>query len=194
MVHDLLRDRADLEARWNPSAYMQFARLRQRPVVELLDHIELCCPERIYDLGCGTGIATELLARRWPLAELHGVDSSVEMLEEAARLPIKASWERGNLRHWCAERPASLLFAAAVLHFLEDHGKLLPRLLGQLAPGGCLAAHMPNWRDASWYRLMLDALDSAGPGGASLGSPALRYRLHRRNVLSLDNYYGYWHR
>ena len=48
---------------------------------------------------------------------------------------------------------------------------------------------MPNWRDASWYRLMLDALDSAGPGGASLGSPALRYRLHRRNVLSLDNYY-----
>ncbi|NDM57986.1 methyltransferase domain-containing protein, partial [Klebsiella pneumoniae] len=61
---------------------MQFARLRQRPVVELLDHIELCCPERIYDLGCGTGIATELLARRWPLAELHGVDSSVEMLEE----------------------------------------------------------------------------------------------------------------
>lgn len=189
MVHDLLRDRADLEARWNPSAYMQFARLRQRPVVELLDHIELCCPERIYDLGCGTGIATELLARRWPLAELHGVDSSVEMLEEAARLPIKASWERANLRHWCAERPASLLFAAAVLHFLEDHGKLLPRLLGQLAPRGCLAAHMPNWRDASWYRLMLDALDSAGPGGASLGSPALRYRLHRRNVLSLDNYY-----
>ncbi|PXC06547.1 trans-aconitate methyltransferase, partial [Pseudomonas aeruginosa] len=189
MVHDLLRDRADLEARWNPSAYMQFARLRQRPVVELLDHIELCCPERIYDLGCGTGIATELLARRWPLAELYGVDSSVEMLEEAARLPIKASWERANLRHWCAERPASLLFAAAVLHFLEEHGKLLPRLLGQLTPGGCLAAHMPNWRDASWYRLMLDALDSAGPGGASLGSPALRYRLHRRNVLSLDNYY-----
>ncbi|MBN0810359.1 methyltransferase domain-containing protein, partial [Pseudomonas aeruginosa] len=87
MVHDLLRDRADLEARWNPSAYMQFARLRQRPVVELLDHIEPCCPERIYDLGCGTGIATELLARRWPLAELYGVDSSVEMLEEAARLP-----------------------------------------------------------------------------------------------------------
>ncbi|MFO6407659.1 class I SAM-dependent methyltransferase, partial [Pseudomonas aeruginosa] len=76
------------------------------------------CPERIYDLGCGTGIATELLARRWPLAELYGVDSSVEMLEEAARLPIKASWERANLRHWCAERPASLLFAAAVLHFL----------------------------------------------------------------------------
>lgn len=61
--------------------------------------------------------------------------SSAEMLEEAARLPIRASWECANLQHWCAERPASLLFAAAVLHFIERHCSLLPRLLGQLSPG-----------------------------------------------------------
>ncbi|MFU3616500.1 methyltransferase domain-containing protein [Pseudomonas paraeruginosa] len=189
MVRDDLRCRAGNETHWDPTAYMQFARLRQRPVVELLDHVDLYSPERIYDLGCGTGIATELLARRWPQAELHGVDSSAEMLEEAARLPIRASWERANLQYWCAERPASLLFAAAVLHFIERHCSLLPRLLGQLSPGGCLAAHMPNWRDASWYRLMLDALDSAGPGGTPLGSPTLRYLMQQRNVLSLDNYY-----
>ncbi|HCE6812405.1 TPA: trans-aconitate 2-methyltransferase [Pseudomonas aeruginosa] len=189
MVRDDQLSRANTETHWDPSAYMQFARLRQRPVVELLDHIEMHAPQRIYDLGCGTGIATELLARRWPDAELHGVDSSAEMLAEAARLPIKASWERANLQHWCAERPGSLIFAAAVLHFIERHGSLLPRLLGQLSPGGCLAAHMPNWRDASWYRLMLDALDSAGPAGSPLGSPALRYLMQQRNVLSLDNYY-----
>ena len=47
---------------------------------------------------------------------------------------------------------------------------------------------MPNWRDASWYRLMLDALDSAGPGGASLGSPRCATGCIGA-MLSLDNYY-----
>ena len=110
---------------------MQFARCASGGG-QLLDHIELCCSERIYDLGCGTGIATELLARRWPLAELYGVDSSVEMLEEAARLPIKAGWERANLRHWCAERLRQPAVRSGGTALLEDHGKLLPRLLGQL--------------------------------------------------------------
>ena len=170
MVHDLLRDRADLEARWNPSAYMQFARLRQRPVVELLDHIELCCPERIYDLGCGTGIATELLARRWPLAELHGVDSSVEMLEEAARLPIKASWERANLRHWCAERPASLLFAAAVLHFRRS------RQAAATPAGATGSGRLPGGAHAELARCFLVSPDArcagqCGPRRCIAGQP-----------------------
>jgi trans-aconitate 2-methyltransferase len=69
---------------WDAKAYQQFSRLRQRPVNELLDRVDLPNPQRIYDLGCGTGIATQLLAKRWPRAQLQGIDSSAQMLDEAA--------------------------------------------------------------------------------------------------------------
>ncbi|RON57087.1 methyltransferase domain-containing protein [Pseudomonas frederiksbergensis] len=174
---------------WDAKAYQQFSRLRQRPVNELLDRIELKHPKRIYDLGCGTGIATQLLAKRWPRARLMGVDSSEHMLAEARALPIKALWKHCDLLDWQPEQPADLLFAAAVLHFIDDHEQLLPRLLRQLNPGGCLAAHMPDWRDAMWYQLMLDTLDDAGPDGAPLGTPDLRQRMAARPLLSLEDYY-----
>ncbi|WP_064119754.1 methyltransferase domain-containing protein [Pseudomonas fluorescens] len=174
---------------WDAKAYQQFSRLRQRPVNELLDRVDLQNPQRIYDLGCGTGIATQLLAKRWPRAQLLGIDSSAQMLEEARCLPIKALWKQCDLLDWQPEHSADLLFAAAVLHFIDGHQTLLPRLLGQLNPGGCLAAHMPDWRDALWYRLMLDTLEDAGPGGTPLGTPQLRQRMAARPLLALEDYY-----
>ncbi|SMQ25932.1 trans-aconitate 2-methyltransferase [Pseudomonas helmanticensis] len=174
---------------WDAKAYQQFSRLRQRPVNELLDRVELRTPQRIYDLGCGTGIATQVLAKRWPRAQLLGIDSSAQMLEEAHRLPINAAWQQCDLLDWQPEQPADLLFAAAVLHFIDGHETLLPRLLGQLNPGGCLAAHMPDWRDALWYRLMLETLDDGGVGGKPLGTAELRQRMAARPLLSLEDYY-----
>lgn len=174
---------------WDAKAYQQFSRLRQRPVNELLDRIDLVNPKRIYDLGCGTGIATQLLAERWPRAQLLGVDSSRQMLDQARCLPINAQWQECDLLDWQPEQPANLLLAAAVLHFIGDHQHLLPRLLGYLRPGGCLAVHMPDWRDALWYRLMLDTLDDAGPGHTPIGTPQLRRRMAARPLLTLADYY-----
>ncbi|WP_445179476.1 methyltransferase domain-containing protein [Pseudomonas sp. McL0111] len=174
---------------WDAKAYQQFSRLRQQPVNELLDRVDLDNPKRIYDLGCGTGIATQLLAKRWPRAQLRGIDSSAQMLDEARCLPIKASWTQCDLIDWRPEQPADLLLAAAVLHFIDGHQQLLPSLLGHLNPGGCLAAHMPDWRDAPWYRLMLDALNEDGVGGRPLGTAQLRQRMAARPLLSLEDYY-----
>ncbi|HWH89206.1 MAG TPA: methyltransferase domain-containing protein [Pseudomonas sp.] len=174
---------------WDARAYQQFSRLRQRPINELLERIELQDPQHIYDLGCGTGLATRLLAERWPQARLHGVDSSAQMLEQARCLPIKASWKQCDLLDWRPEQPADLLLAAAVLHFLDDHQRLLPHLLGHLDSGGCFAAHMPDWRDALWYRLMLETLNDGGPGGTPLGTPELRQRMAARPLLALEDYY-----
>ncbi|MBA4363782.1 MAG: trans-aconitate methyltransferase, partial [Pseudomonas sp.] len=50
-------------ADWDATAYQQFSRLRQRPVNELIDRVDIKNPRRIYDLGCGTGIATQVLAK-----------------------------------------------------------------------------------------------------------------------------------
>jgi trans-aconitate 2-methyltransferase len=174
---------------WDAKAYQQFSRLRQRPVNELLDRVDVPNPQRIYDLGCGTGIATQLLAKRWPRAQLQGIDSSAQMLAEARSLPVKALWKHCDLLDWQPEQPADLLFAAAVLHFIDGHETLLPRLLGHINPGGCLAAHMPDWRDALWYRLMLDTLEDGGPGGTPMGTPELRQRMAARPLLALEDYY-----
>jgi malonyl-CoA O-methyltransferase len=43
-------------------------------------------PQRILDVGTGTGSAARHLAARWPDAEVTGLDLSPEMLVEAARL------------------------------------------------------------------------------------------------------------
>ncbi|KAA0973992.1 methyltransferase domain-containing protein [Pseudomonas sp. ANT_H12B] len=180
---------APVKRDWDAKAYLQFSRLRQRPVNELLDHVDLKQPKRIYDRGCGTGIATQLLSKRWPRAQLMGIDSSMQMLQEARCLPIKAHWKQCDLQSWQPEQPADLLFAAAVLHFINDHEQLFPCLLGYLNPGGCLAAHMPDWRDAQWYQLILDTLDDGGPDGKPLGSPQLRETMAARPLLSLENYY-----
>ncbi|RON90203.1 methyltransferase domain-containing protein [Pseudomonas fluorescens] len=174
---------------WDAKAYQQFSRQRQRPVNELLDRIDLVNPKRIYDLGCGTGIATQLLAERWPRAQLLGVDSSRQMLDQARCLPINAQWQECDLLDWQPGQPADLLLAAAVLHFIGDHHQLLPRLLGHLTPGGCLAAHMPDWRDARWYQLMLDTLDDAGPGQTPIGTAQLRQCMAARPLLALEDYY-----
>jgi trans-aconitate 2-methyltransferase len=182
-------DTAGKATHWDAKAYQQFSRLRQRPVTELLERVDLPNPQRIYDLGCGTGIATQLLANRWPRAQLQGIDSSAQMLDEARCLPIRASWKHCDLLDWQAEQPADLLLAAAVLHFIDGHETLLPQLLGYLNPGGCLAAHMPDWRDALWYRLMLDTLENGGPGGTPMGTPELRQRMAARPLLALEDYY-----
>ncbi|WP_166221051.1 methyltransferase domain-containing protein [Pseudomonas atagonensis] len=174
---------------WDAKAYQQFSSLRQRPVDELLERVDLQNPKRIVDLGCGTGIATQQLAKRWPQAKLLGIDSSAQMLAQARCLPIKASWTQCDLLDWRPKQPADLLLAAAVLHFINDHQTLLPRLLKQLRNGGCFAAHMPDWRDALWYRLMLETLDNGGPNGQPLGTPELRQRMAARPLLGLEDYY-----
>ena len=43
-------------------------------------------PARILDLGTGTGIAARVLARRFPAAQVVGVDVSTKMVREAERL------------------------------------------------------------------------------------------------------------
>ena len=69
---------------WNPGQYLKFADHRLRPALDLMGRIPLEDPQVIYDLGCGSGNVTRLLADRWPGADVIGMDNSPEMLAQAA--------------------------------------------------------------------------------------------------------------
>ena len=52
--------------KWDPSQYVRYADERTRPFSELLARIDASAPRRAFDLGCGTGITTEMVKHRWP--------------------------------------------------------------------------------------------------------------------------------
>jgi trans-aconitate 2-methyltransferase len=129
---------------WSAQQYLKFEDERTRPARDLLQAVPPCEVRRAADLGCGPGNSTELIAARFPAATVVGVDSAPDMIRSAkARLP-GAVFELAAIEAWDAPGPWDLLFANASLQWVGSHETLLPRLAGQLAPGGSLAIQMPD--------------------------------------------------
>jgi malonyl-CoA O-methyltransferase len=86
--------------------------------VRLLKHLEPIRiePDRIVDLGCGTGMFFEPLHERYPKASLIGIDIARPMLDIAAkRTPwIKRTLGLGSNRLVCADAESLPLASASV--------------------------------------------------------------------------------
>ena len=127
---------------WNPGQYLKFGAERTRPAMDLCARVP-GEPGRILDLGCGPGNSTAVLRERWPRAELAGLDSSPEMIAQARAAEPGRTWILASAQSYQPPAPLDLVFSNAVLQWLPDHRALLPRLMGWLAPGGCLAVQVP---------------------------------------------------
>ena len=75
---------------WDPGQYHKFGDHRLRPALELFERAMLALgrrePGAVYDLGCGGGEITRIMAERWPETHVVGLDSSAEMLRKAQRI------------------------------------------------------------------------------------------------------------
>ena len=179
---------------WDPTQYLRFGDERLRPALDLLTRIPLEAPNVVYDLGCGPGTVTLLLKERWPEARITGVDSSATMLQRARELDASIAWREGDLSTWEPDTPADLLFSNAVMHWLDGHEALFPRLLAGLKPGGVLAVQMPNNFAAPSHTAIAETI-RAGPWRNRLEphlrespvlDPSVYYNALRPQTTSLD--------
>ncbi len=148
---------------WNPNRYLGFKTERLRPALDLLARVSLESPQSVYDLGCGPGNVTGLLAERWGRARITGVDSSSEMLATArSNHAHETQWIEADLAIWNPPPNSDLIFSNAALHWLDHHDELFPRLMGRLRPGGVLAVQMPANFSSPSHTLMAETARS-GP-------------------------------
>lgn len=133
---------------WQPDQYLRFRNERTQPAIDLAGRIEVGSPRRVVDIGCGPGNSTAVLRRRWPDAEIVGVDSSASMLEKARAEQPDGIWMRldvgGDLS---GLGRFDVVFSNAALQWIPDHDTLLPNLFGLLDDGGALAVQVPFVRD-----------------------------------------------
>lgn len=129
---------------WNPDHYLRYGDERTRPAVDLAAHVQVESPQAVVDLGCGPGNSTAVLRRRWPAAQLVGVDNSPEMIEAARRADATVEWVLADIAAWEPGRRFEVVFSNAALQWVPDHASVVQRLFGWVAPGGALAFQLPS--------------------------------------------------
>ena len=144
-------------------------RFTYRPIHEaVLARIDALEPSTVVDLGCGTGQLTERLIRRFPDANIVGVDLSDGMLTEAAdRLRGACSDDRPLVRADALQLPfaassVDLVVCTESFHWYPDQAGTLNELARVVKPGGrLLIASIAAATDVG-DRLLTRATSAAG--------------------------------
>jgi trans-aconitate 2-methyltransferase len=153
---------------WDANLYLKFADARLRPALDLMGRLDPANGARpghaIYDLGCGAGNISRILAERFPAAPIVGIDSSEEMLAKARSQTAdkRVTFTTGDLAHFKPGLPPSILYSNAAYQWVEGHIDMFPGLLKLLPSGGQLAIQMPRNHEAPSHALMRQAAQ-AGP-------------------------------
>lgn len=128
---------------WNPELYRKFREERFAPFEDLSGLVKIREGIDVVDLGCGTGELTERLSAMLPGSRVLGIDSSPEMLGQAApRVRPGLDFELLPIQDVSGEW--DLVFSNAALQWVPDHRELVPRLISLLRPGGQIAVQVPS--------------------------------------------------
>jgi SAM-dependent methyltransferase len=130
-------------------------------------------PQRILDLGCGTGAGTIALLRHFPGSEMTAVDASAPMLHRlqnqarelglASRVRVvQADLDAG----WPDTGHVDLVWASNSMHHMADPDRVLAQILAALQPGGVLAV------------AEMDSFPRFLPDDPGIGRPGLEGRCH----------------
>ncbi len=113
---------------------------------DALERLLVANPKSVLEIGCGTGRNLEIIARRVPEAEIHGIDISAEMLRTAAKRTTSfgnVTVERADAEKLDPERIFGLRQYDAVLmsyslSMIPDRQAAMSKALKAVSPGGRL--------------------------------------------------------
>lgn len=92
-------------AGWNPDQYLRFRDERTQPCRDLAARIGIPQVRTAIDLGCGPGNSTQVLVKRWPGAQITGLDSDTSMISAAIESLPRGRWITGDIAKWAAGKP-----------------------------------------------------------------------------------------
>jgi trans-aconitate methyltransferase len=108
-------------------------------------------PRRLVDLGCGNGATASVAKRRFPLAEVIGIEqnpAAAHLAAERLDRVVTASIENIDYdAHGIGSGSIDVAFLLDVLEHLYDPWDVLSRLRPRLAAQGQLIASIPNVRN-----------------------------------------------
>jgi ubiquinone/menaquinone biosynthesis C-methylase UbiE len=149
---------------------------------------------RLLDLCCGTGLSTDALVRRYPDADVVGLDASAGMLAHA-----RDKKGLGHVRFVLGDamdpRAAGVTGAfdgvlmAYGIRNVPDRDLCLARIVDLLRPGGRLCLHEYSVAGSPRAVLVWNAvtLGVIIPGGLLTAGTTRIYRYLRRSVLDFDS-------
>lgn len=149
---------------WDPALYLSFGDHRSRPFHDLLARIGSAAPRRVVDLGCGPGHLTSVLAARWPDADVTAVDSSPEMVAAARERGVRA--EQADVADWSPAADTDVVVCNAVLQWVAEHPRLLPRWVAALPADAWFGLQVPGNFGAPSHTLVRELLDQPRWRGA----------------------------
>jgi trans-aconitate 2-methyltransferase len=145
---------------WDPDQYLQFKGERTQPSIDLVARIPMDDPKTVIDIGCGPGNSTQILLKRWPFADVVGVDKSEKMIQRARRDYPHQKWVVGDAATFEAPLPFDIVFSNAAIHWIPQHDMLLRRLFRMLRGNGILAVQVPANQESPLYRAILRVSES----------------------------------
>jgi len=141
-----LFDKSQARASFERAAatYDEAAVLQRQTGENMLERLELIKlqPEVILDIGCGTGLATAALGKRYKKAQIIALDFAPAMLKRAYR---RGSWLRkptcvcGDAEQLpIADASVDLIFSNATIQWCNDLDQTFAGFLRVLKPGGLI--------------------------------------------------------
>lgn len=154
-------DRGIAVREWDPQQYLEFEHERTQPSIDLVARIPVEDPQTIIDIGCGPGNSTQILRKRWPHADIVGLDKSEKMIERARTDYPGQTWIIGDASKFETDRMYDIIFSNAAIHWIPDHHRLIPRLFQMVRKNGVLAVQVPANHKSPLYKIILNIARSS---------------------------------
>lgn len=138
---------AKTEYAWDAHEYARHSSAQLIWAEELIGKLGIRGDESLLDIGCGDGKITARIAGLLPRGQVVGLDASPEMIQLArsrcgGKEHTNLAFVQQDAREIALAEQFDLVFSAAALHWIQDHGAVLRGIKRSLKPGGRILLQM----------------------------------------------------